>query len=155
MNGNIMKSLFDSDTHNEVLRRIEQLDEHKQPLWGKMSVSEMLNHSQRPLKVANGRMTFTENPNLVKKALLRLFKKQMYNDTPWKQNIPTVKDFKVVEADEFHKEKQQLIDCVNEFQKKDLNLHWPEHPFFGKFTTEQWGKMQYKHLDHHLRQFGV
>ena len=150
-----MKSLFDSDTHHEVLQRIEKLDAQKQPLWGKMTVAEMLNHSQRPLKVANGRMTITERPNPLKKAILRFFKSQMYNDKPWKQNIPTLQDFKVVNAEEFDKEKEQLISYVNEFQKKDLNLHWPEHPFFGKFTTAQWGKMQYKHLDHHLRQFGV
>ncbi len=150
-----MKSLFDSDTHQEVLQRIEKLDEHKKPHWGKMSVAEMLNHCQRPLKVANGRMTFTENPNAVMKLVLKLYKSHMYNDKPWKHNLPTVNDFKVKAADSFHIEKQRLKDCVNEFQKKDLNLHWPKHPFFGEFTTEQWGKMQYKHLDHHLSQFGV
>lgn len=150
-----MKSLFDSDTHEEVLKRLDQLDEHKQPLWGKMNVAEMLNHSQRPLKVANGRMVITDHPNMFMRLVLKLYKSDMYNDKPWKQNIPTVKDFKVVEADAFQKEKEDLIDCINEFQKKDLNLHWPKHPFFGEFTTDQWGKMQYKHLDHHLRQFGV
>lgn len=150
-----MKSLFDSDTHEEVLKRLDQLDEHKQPLWGKMNVAEMLNHSQRPLKVANGRMVLTESPNAFMRLIFRFYKSEMYNDKPWKQNIPTVKDFKVVEFDTFQKEKEDLIDCINEFQKKDLNLHWPKHPFFGEFTTDQWGKMQYKHLDHHLRQFGV
>ncbi len=150
-----MKSLFDSDTHQEVLKRIEQLDEHKQPLWGKMTVAEMLNHSQRPLKVANGRMTFTESPNAFMRLIFRFYKQEMYNDKPWKQNLPTVKDFKVEAYDSIDKEKEKLIECVNEFQKKDLNLHWPKHPFFGEFTTDQWGKMQYKHLDHHLRQFGV
>ncbi|MGJ8592271.1 MAG: DUF1569 domain-containing protein [Aquaticitalea sp.] len=150
-----MKSLFDSDTHQEVLGRIEQLHEHQQPVWGKMNVAEMLNHSQRPLKVANGRMSFMENPNIVKKFMLKLFKPQLYNDQPIRRNLPTVSEFKVLKYDSFEEEKQRLIECVNEFQKKDLNLHWPEHPIFGKFTTEQWGKMQYKHLDHHLKQFGV
>jgi hypothetical protein len=150
-----MKSLFDSDTHQEVLRRIELLNEQKQPLWGKMKTAEMLNHSQRPLKIANGRMTFTESPNAIKKLMFKFFKPQLYNDKPIRHNLPTVKDFKVLKYDSFQEEKTRLIECVNEFQKKDLNLHWPKHPFFGDFTTEQWGKMQYKHLDHHLRQFGV
>ncbi|MEZ4803809.1 MAG: DUF1569 domain-containing protein [Gelidibacter sp.] len=150
-----MKSLFDSDTHQEVLKRLAQLDEHREPLWGKMNVAEMLNHSQFPLKVANGRMTLTETPNPFMKVVFKLYKSQLYNDKPWKQNLPTVKDFKVTEHSTFEEEKEKLIECINEFQKKDLNLHWPEHPFFGKFSTDQWGKMQYKHLDHHLRQFGV
>lgn len=150
-----MKSLFDSDTHQEVLKRIDMLNESKLPLWGSMGIAETLNHCQRPLKVANGQMVLTEKPHLVKRLVFVLFKPQMYNDKPWKHNLPTVKEFKVVEVNEFLDEKQGLIVCVNEFQKKALNLHWPKHPFFGNFTTEQWGKMQYKHIDHHLRQFGV
>ncbi len=29
------------------------------------------------------------------------------------------------------------------------------HSFFGKMTPEEWAILMYKHLDHHLRQFGV
>lgn len=150
-----MKSLFDYDTHQEILDRIEQLDESKKPIWGKMNVVQMLNHTQRPLKVANGRMVLTDSPNPFMRLAFRLYKSHMYNDKPWKQNLPTVKDFMVDNVGSFKEEKQHLLENINEFQKKDLNLHWPKHPFFGEFTTDQWGKMQYKHLDHHLRQFGV
>ena len=150
-----MKSLFDSDTHQEVLERLEKLDAQREALWGQMTVAQMLNHSQRPLQVANGKMAFTEKISPVKRVIYRLFKSQMYNERPWKQDIHTVKDFKVTGVYVFDEEKQHLIECLNDFQKKDLNLHWPNHPFFGKFTTDQWGKMQFKHIDHHLRQFGV
>jgi len=150
-----MQTLFDTKTHQEVLQRIKTLNPNHQPLWGKMNVSQMLNHCQRPLEVANGRLTFSEKPGFVKKMLFKLYKTHMYNDKLWKPNIPTVKDFRVEEAKPFAEEQQKLIEAINEFNKKDLNLHWPKHPFFGEFNTEQWGKMQYKHLDHHLRQFGV
>jgi hypothetical protein len=30
-----------------------------------------------------------------------------------------------------------------------------KHPFFGPMTAEEWGIISYKHLDHHLKQFGV
>ncbi len=150
-----MKSLFDFETHQEVLKRIDTLDENRVALWGKMSVAEMLNHSQRPLLVANGRLAFTEKLNPLKRLVFKFYKSQMYNDKPWKHDIHTVKDFVVSGADPFVEEKERLIVCINEFQKKDLNLHWPKHPFFGSFSTAQWGMMQYKHIDHHLRQFGV
>jgi len=29
------------------------------------------------------------------------------------------------------------------------------HSFFGRLTPEEWATLMYKHLDHHLRQFGV
>ncbi|MFD1127776.1 DUF1569 domain-containing protein [Paenibacillus provencensis] len=28
------------------------------------------------------------------------------------------------------------------------------HPFFGKLTSEEWSIGLYKHLDHHLKEFG-
>jgi hypothetical protein len=31
----------------------------------------------------------------------------------------------------------------------------PEHFIFGAMTMEQWNALQWKHIDHHLRQFGV
>ena len=86
---------------------------------------------------------------------MKTFKGMMYNDKPWKQNLPTAKEFIVTNTKEFEKEKTQLISLLEEFNQKNENKALPPHPIFGSFTNEQWGKMQYKHLDHHLRQFGA
>lgn len=150
-----MKSLFDTAPYHEILERINQLNENTNPQWGKMNVGLMLKHCQYPLDVANGKLILKEKPHPIKKMMFKLFKSQMYNDKTWKQNLPTVQDFRVNSFDSFEEEKTRLLNVISEFHKKDLNLHWPDHPFFGHFTTEQWGKMQYKHMDHHLRQFGV
>ncbi|WP_253256011.1 DUF1569 domain-containing protein [Formosa algae] len=56
---------------------------------------------------------------------------------------------------DFDKEKTRLVLLITEFSKKSTVKTWPNHPLFGYFTPEQWGKMQYKHLDHHLNQFNV
>jgi len=149
-----MKSLFDSNTQQEVLQRIEQLNAGKPPVWGKMSVIQMLRHSQQPLQVANGRLAL-QQPNAVKRFAFGLFKSTLYNDKPWRKSLPTAKEYIVRDTEDFDTEKQRLIADLSEFEKKSTNLHWPKHPAFGKFTTDQWGKMQYKHIDHHLRQFGV
>jgi hypothetical protein len=29
------------------------------------------------------------------------------------------------------------------------------HAFFGSLTPDEWAILMYKHLDHHLRQFGA
>lgn len=149
-----MKSLFDFHTLQEVLQRIEQLNEKKEAQWGKMNVTQMIKHSQKPLKLANGNLTL-ERPNPIVRTIFKLFKKSLYDDKPWKQNLPTAKEFVSKDTNDFNVERERLILDLQEFGKKSTNLHWPEHPMFGKFTTEQWGKMQYKHIDHHLRQFGV
>ncbi len=149
-----MKSLFDSNTHQEVLHRIEQLDQAKTPIWGQMNMMQMLRHSQKPLQVANGSLAL-KKPNLFMGFVLKFFKKSLYDDTPWRQNLPTAKEFVIRDTEDFETERTRLVADLHEFAKKSTNLHWPEHPIFGKFTTDQWGKMQYKHIDHHLRQFGV
>ena len=72
-----------------------------------------------------------------------------------KKNLPTHPKFKVSDPKEFKKEQKALLDLVNEFSEKRNIEVWDPHPVFGNFTPEQWGKMQFKHLDHHLKQFDV
>ena len=149
-----MQSLFDNQTHEEVLKRIDALTNNSTPKWGSMNVRQMLKHCQRPLQFANGKLGL-DKPNAFMRLVFKLYKSKMYNDDPWNQNIPTVKEFLVTETDSFETEKRMLLTEIHDFENKATNLHWPEHPAFGHFSTSQWGQMQYKHLDHHLRQFGV
>ena len=79
----------------------------------------------------------------------------MYNDKPWKKNIPTGKDFIITEEVDFSTEKENLLALINDFHSKKNKTEWVPHPVFGKFTPQQYGKMMYKHLDHHFTQFGV
>ena len=149
-----MKSLFDSGTLDEVMDRIELLNESSKGLWGKMEVGQMLYHCQFPLRLALGKYRM-KKPNFLMKFLFRSFKKGMYDDKLWKPNLPTAKGFKVLEDKEFGTEKNALVGFIKEFHEEKDKKQWDPHPAFGHFTPEQWGQMQYKHLDHHLRQFGV
>lgn len=149
-----MKSLFDSRTVDEVMARIELLNESSKGQWGKMEVGQMLFHCQFPLRLALGKYRM-KKPNFLMKFLFRSFKKSMYDDKLWKPNLPTAKGFKVMEDKIFGTEKNTLIGFIKEFHQEKDKKQWDPHPAFGHFTPEQWGQMQYKHLDHHLRQFGV
>lgn len=84
-----------------------------------------------------------------------LFKKSLYNDKPWRKNLPTVKAAKTTEDKDFDQEYATLSKMIEELYQLKNREHWNPHPIFGEFTPEQWGKLQYKHLDHHLTQFGV
>ena len=150
-----MLTLFDQQVHQDILVRIDNLTENSSSIWGKMNVAQMVKHCQIPLLVANGKVELSEKPGFVKKMVFKFYKPIMYNDKPWPENITTPKDFKVIDTPIFEVERDQLKIIVTEFHSKALNMHWPKHPFFGNFKTDQWGRMQYKHLDHHLRQFGV
>ena len=83
------------------------------------------------------------------------FKKSMYNDEPWKKNAPTLRQFRVADQRNFENEKAFLTELIHDFHDTRDQKERTPHPAFGHLTYDQWGQMQYKHLDHHLRQFGV
>ncbi len=150
-----MKSLFETESLSEVNNRINSLNENTTPGWGKMNVGQMFKHCQVPFGVINGTVKMETKVGFFKKLMFSMMKPIMYNDKLWKKNVPTGKEFIIKEDVDFDKEKEVLLNLVNDFHKRKNQTEWPPHPIFGKFKTEQWGKMQYKHLDHHLRQFGV
>jgi hypothetical protein len=147
-----MKSLFDLEAYQEIQRRVGELKSEDKGQWGKMDVGQMVWHCQVPLKLA-----IKNKPNKKKGNILVrwFFKKSLYNDTPWRKNLPTSPFAKASEPKDFTVERYKLLDLISEcYELKDRDT-WNPHPLFGKLTHEQWGKLQYKHLDHHLRQFGV
>lgn len=149
-----MKSIFEPAAYEEVMDRIENLTEKSTGKWGKMNVAQMLNHCQNPLLVAMGRKSLPE-PNFFMKWIYKSFKSAMYNDRPWKQNLSTPAEYKVESEKDFYKEKAALKKILSDFYELRARDKWEPHPSFGHFTHDQWGMLQYKHLDHHLRQFGV
>ncbi|WP_044399765.1 DUF1569 domain-containing protein [Lacinutrix sp. Hel_I_90] len=147
-----MQSIFNPETYQEILNRVENLNENAQPNWGKMTVGQMASHCQIPLNVILEKEDYGLKPNWL---IILLFKKSMYNDKPWRKNMPTPKRFQVIETKDFNTEKQKLVTLLNELHEHKEKNNWQPHPAFGKLTKDQWGQMQYKHLNHHLTQFGV
>ena len=147
-----MKSFFEETTYNEVLQRVRSLHEGSERKWGKMTVGQMVWHCQYPLGIA------IENKKGGKKGnpLFRwFFKKSLYNDTPWRKNLPTTPKAKAMEEKDFITERKKLEQLLHDLYALRERKEWNPHPLFGSFTPEQWGQLEYKHLDHHLRQFGV
>ncbi len=146
-----MKTLFDPVSYQEIKTRIQALTPESTPAWGKMDVGQMLTHCQFPLKVAlsDKPRKRTWNP------LPLLFKKSLYSDKPWRKNLPTAPIAKITDARDLDEERDRLLSMIDAFYEKRDQKKWEPHPMFGNFTPEQWGKLEYKHLDHHLVQFGV
>ena len=146
-----MKSLFENEAYSEIKERLNKLSSQSGRKWGKMDVAQMLHHCQQPLNVSLGKGN-------VKKQffpLAFLFKAMLYNDKPWKQNLPTARSFKISGSKDFDTEKYELAKLIDQFHEMKDETQWEPHPVFGKFPPQQWGQMQYKHLDHHLKQFGL
>jgi hypothetical protein len=83
-------------------------------------------------------------------------KKLIDNGEDFKHNLPTSKQFKMESDFDFKKEQELLINMVQSVgHKGESAIKMKIHPFFGQMTPNEWGILFYKHLDHHLKQFGV
>ena len=150
-----MKHLFDTARVQEVTGRIAQLTPETTPLWGKMNVSQMLAHCsvgfesatgvQKPPRVLVGRIL---GP-IIKSFAIR-------NDDPMKKNSPTAPIFIIKGDREFQPEKTRLTGLIKRFAVEGPAA-CTDHPhaFFGRLKPDEWAILMYKHVDHHLRQFGV
>jgi hypothetical protein len=147
-----MKSIFEDGVYEEITSRLNKIQKDSKPVCGKMNAGQMLHHCQMPLNIILDKEDYGLKPNWL---INLLFKKSMYSDKLWKKNLPTAKGFAIKDQRDFDKENQVITSLIDELNaQRDLN-DWQPYPAFGKLTKEQWGKMQYKHLDHHFRQFGV
>lgn len=149
-----MKNLSDGNTYNEIIERIEKLHPDSKAKWGKMNVAQMMAHLQEPLKAALA--TEPTSRMLLGRLLGWAFKKKLYDDNPWRKNLPTSPSFIFNDERNFDKEKTALLNKVKAFYEAgDNGIGNFSHPMFGKFTKDQWGMSAYKHIAHHLEQFGV
>jgi hypothetical protein len=147
-----MKSLFNKEDRKEITDRIALINENSERQWGKMSAAQMLSHCQQPIKVGVNELKLSTN--LLFMILGPLIKKKLMKEIPFDKNLPTHKDFIIKDEPSLVDERQKLIDLVNDFNAKKDQLA-AKHPIFGKMSTQQWDSLNWKHLDHHLRQFGV
>ena len=147
-----MKSLFEPEAFSEIKNRLANLSEKTERQWGKMTPAQMAHHCQSPLNIMLEKVDYGFKPNWLAKLF---FKKSLYSDKPWRKNLPTPKQFRETEQRDFTAEKQHLEALIDELGSQRERNDWKPHPDFGYFTKEQYGEMQYKHLDHHFRQFGI
>lgn len=150
-----MKNIFLASTTDELIERINCLTPSTKPQWGKMNVGQMLAHCSVTYEMAYENKH--PKPKGFMKFILKTFVKDMVvGEKPYKKNLRTAPAFLMTTEKDFEGEKARLIGYL----KKTVDLgeqHFDqkESLSFGKLNVTEWNNMFYKHLDHHLTQFGV
>jgi hypothetical protein len=150
-----MRTLFDATAVEEIKRRAEHLRPDSERQWGRMNAAQAVAHCSAGLEWAVGdrippRMFFGRIIGRIVKPLV------LGNDKPMRRNSPTAKDLLVEDERDLGAERERMCRLIDRFTAAG-----PEgctrnpHSFFGRLTPEEWATLMYKHLDHHLRQFGV
>jgi hypothetical protein len=148
-----VKTIFDKTTRDELITRINSLNENCTAQWGKMNIYQMLKHCTIWEEWILGK-----NKPAYKQAFIGVIfgkmalKRMIKDEKPLDRNVPTSAQFKVKEkTGNIAAEKNKWIALIKEYE------HYSNpgfiHDFFGKMTKEQIGYLHYKHTDHHLRQF--
>ncbi len=150
-----MKNIFQKEIVQEVVSRIDALSESTSPQWGKMNVAQMLAHCSITYE-----MVYTDKhkkPNTFVKFMLKLLvKPSVCGNKKYPKNGKTAPQFLIKGNRDFKKEKKVLIAYINKTKNLgEAHFEGKESHSFGKLSTIEWNNMFYKHLDHHLTQFGV
>ena len=149
-----MKNLFEPEAVDEVISRIDALQPAAQRQWGKMDVAQMMAHCSGALDMACGRLVL---PRIFIGRFIGPLVKPIYtNEKPFSRNSPTDKKLVVSDQRDFLGERERLKLSVRQFHEGgEAKCTQHPHPFFGALTPQDWSRGMYKHLDHHLRQFGA
>ena len=147
-----MKTLWDSNAREDISQRVERLTPTTAATWGKMNARQMMAHVVDALRMAMG-----ELPVELKKSPIRFtpIKQLIIYGPPFLKSTPTSPELLLREAVDWSSECASLRTAMESFATRPSSADFPLHPVFGKLSRRAWGALQYKHLDHHLRQFGV
>jgi hypothetical protein len=150
-----MKNLFEPAASAEVKARLLQLRPDSARLWGTMNAARAVAHCSGGLEMALGdkrpkRMLAGRLFGWIVKPLA------LGNDEPMRRNTPTVPEIVVADERELEDERRRLSGLIDRFAAAGpAGCTTHPHSFFGRLTPREWAVLMYKHLDHHLRQFGA
>lgn len=151
-----MKNLFDRAVATEVKTRLGKLAPQTERLWGKMTAPQMLAHCSIGMQWAVGEVVPEKGP-LPARLMGRLIKPLVVrNASPLRRNSPTAKSLIIADERDLSHEREHLSQLIDQFSAGGPSACTRNpHTFFGNMTPDEWAILMYKHLDHHLRQFGV
>jgi hypothetical protein len=149
-----MTNLFDAAAVEEVKGRIARLRSDSERLWGRMNAPQAVAHCSASLEMALG--DIRPRRVLLGRILGGIIKPMVLGNEPLRRNTSTFEGLAVRDERDLEKERPRLYGMIDRFVAAGpgrCSTH--PHSLFGPLTGEEWAILMYKHLDHHLRQFGV
>jgi len=150
-----IQNIYSTQVVDQLVARINKLTPNTPGQWGKMDVAQMMAHCNISCDMAFDD-NFKKSNAFIRFILKNLVKKSLVNDSPYKKNSSTAPEMLIKTPKNFEQEKFKLIANVKNFAAKGESFFdLRDHPGFGVMTKQEWNNFYYKHIDHHLVQFGV
>ena len=150
-----MQNIFNHKDYQSLISRLNSITALSEKLWGKMDASQMIIHLKDQLDIALGnKPAAAQGPFIFRTALGRYLVLYVFKWRKGKEKTPREMDAelqgKVIT--DFESDKHLLLMRLHEFATAEK---FSDHPFFGPLTKQQWGRLAWKHINHHLEQFGA
>ena len=147
------KTLFDSSVRNDMHDRLKRLSATQSPLWGRFEAPRMVCHVRTGLELTLAAAAPRSATGLMARFPVNWM---MIYMMPWpKAKAESPPELLVTEPGDWQQDVAQLHERIDQFERRSANDAWPESVGFGQISGHAHGVLQYRHLDHHLRQFGV
>lgn len=151
-----MKTIFDPALRAKIEHRLKLLSPSSTPKWGKLTAGKMLPHCTDQIWLGLGKKKGEDHSSLIRRTIAKWF--VIYGTGFPKTGVKTIPemDWEVsgTQATAFEQDRKTLLNAIQDFCNRDARKGFEAHPYFGRLTRDQWGVLVYKHLDHHLFQFG-
>ena len=150
-----MKNLFEAVTVEEVKQRVGQLQPDSRRQWGSMNPAQAMAHCSAGLEMALGNIRPPRA--LISRILGPIIKPKAFREEePMRRNSPTIRELVMNGERDLMTERERLSRMIDRFAAAGhAGCTTHPHAFFGRLTPDEWSALMYKHLDHHLRQFGM
>ena len=160
-------TLAGAEARDAMHARIDRLSRESVRKWGTMSAHEMVCHAADQLRIAMGDIDTQPGPLRFRfgsrelKAPLGPLRFEFYRRVavgwlPWpRARLGAAPEMLTTAPAEWHGDIAALQSLVDRVGRKDLAETWAPHPLFGRISGREWSFLCWKHLDYHLRQFGV
>jgi hypothetical protein len=149
-----MKSMWDGNGPRDIRERVGRLAADRRPAWGAMNAPQMVCHLAESLKMALGELKVVPKRLPIRYPPLKQF---IIYVAPFPKNVPTAPELLARAPQTWTADLADLQALVDRFAEQGQDPHraWPDHPAFGRLSRRAWGVLVYRHMDHHLRQFGA
>jgi hypothetical protein len=148
-----MKTIWDPSRQQEIRERVARLSSNSRGAWGKLSAPAMVCHLADSLKMALGDFPVAPKRFPIRYPPLKQF---IIYVAPFPKSAPTAPELLARSPAAWQADVAELQALVDRFVARGRDSSpWPEHPAFGRLSKRAWGVLTYRHMDHHLRQFGA
>jgi hypothetical protein len=149
-----MKNVIEEEGYKDILTRLENLNDDTKPEWGTMNSAQMLSHCTVSIKLAFNEIEPEYNEKFL--TVGKIVKDKLFDSDVFTKNVPTSNEFLNTDREDFPNNKLIFLEYLKRINETDLNFaNTGKHPYFGKLDVNEWGKLIYKHTNHHFIQFKI